>query len=105
MEPEQRALLIRVGPEHTDGLDELNIELQRGWRVAEIAPLGGTGLDESGEAPTPFLAALVIIEHSERQKNGPMTMEAVEEVTEVEERKPEEIVREVVEEVVEENGA
>jgi hypothetical protein len=105
MEPDQRALIVRVGPEHTDGLEELNIELQRGWRVAEVAPLGGTGLDESGEAPAPFLAALVIIERSDQQTNDPMTMEAVEEITEVETREPEEVVREVVEEAVEENGA
>ncbi len=102
---EQRALIVRVGPEHTDGLDELNIELQRGWRVAHVAPMGGTGLDASGEAPSPLLAALVVIERSEREKNGPLTMTAVEEITELEERKPEEIVREVVEEAVEENGA
>lgn len=101
---EQRALIVRVGPDHTTGLDELNIELQRGWRVAEVTPMGGTGLDDSGDAPTPFLAALVIIESSEQEANGPLTATAVKEVKLREEEKPQEVVREVVKEVMEPNG-
>lgn len=101
---EQRALIVRVGPEHTKGLNELNVELQRGWRVAHVTPMGGTGLDDSGDAPTPFLAALVIIESSEQEENGPLVATAVKEVGLREEKESQEVVREVVKEVMERNG-
>lgn len=97
---EQRALIIRIAPHHTDGLSELNVELQRGWRVVKVAPMGGTGLDESGDAPTPFLAALVVIERRSQEEEMLPAVKALKQIREVEDE-PEEIV----EEVVEENGA
>lgn len=101
MSIDQRALIIRVGPNHTDGLSELNVELQRGWRVVNVAPMGGTGLDESGEASSPFLAALVIIERSPREEEAlPAAAQALKKIRDVEEEP-----KEIVEQVVEENGA
>ena len=97
---EQRALIVRADATDTEGLTALNVELQRGWRVAHVTPLGGTGLDETGEASTPFLAALVIIERSTDKPGAPAAVEALKQIEEVEDE-PEEIA----EDVVEENGA
>lgn len=96
---EQRALVVRVHATDEEGLAALNVELQRGWRVAHVTPLGGTGLDAEGEPPAPFLAALVIIERHDEDEDA-VVAEAIETVQEAEDE-PEEIV----EEVVEENGA
>ena len=97
---EQRALIIRASATSAEGLAELNVELQRGWRVAHVTPMGGTGLGEEDDAPTPFLAALVIIERSSDEEEGPVAVEALEKVREVEDEP-----QEIAEEVVEENGA
>ncbi|NBB74966.1 MAG: hypothetical protein GVY35_15030 [Bacteroidetes bacterium] len=97
---EQQALIVRARATDEEGLAKLNVELQRGWRVAQVTPMGGTGLDDSGEAPTPFLAALVIIERNSDDEKGPVAVEALEKVKEVEDEP-----KEIVEEVVEENGA
>lgn len=59
----QKALIVRTGPDGHDGLEELNIELERGWRVAKVAPMGGA----AGPAETPCHAALVILEHSDEE--------------------------------------
>lgn len=85
----QKALIIRVGPEKQQGVDDLNIELRRGWRVVHTTPLGGTGLNAEGQASEPFLAALVIIEHRGEEKMA-ATAEATEE--EEEANRMEEIV-------------
>ena len=91
MSTNQKALIVRTGPEESDGLDELNIELERGWRVAEISPMGGAG---GGDAPV--LAALVILEHRDRPEQEPkIATEAIEQV----EESPEEVVDEVVDEI------
>ncbi len=79
---EQRALVVRVDATDEDGLTTLNVELERGWRVAHVTPMGGTGLDTSGEAPTPFLAALVIIERNIEERGGPAALKAVEDIDE-----------------------
>lgn len=93
MSIEQRALIIRVGPAHTNGLDELNVELQQGWRVVKVTPLGGTGLDEHGDASVPFLAALVVIERRQRKDEPPVAVKALEKIKEVEDE-PKEVVEE-----------
>lgn len=91
MSTNQKALIVRTGTKDADGLDELNIELERGWRVAEVAPMGGAG---GGDVPV--LAALVILEHSDRPENEPqLATEAVEQV----EESPDEVVDEVVDEI------
>ena len=48
----QKALLATDAP---GGLDDLNSHLQRGWRVASVAPMGGGGQTEG-------FAALVILD-------------------------------------------
>lgn len=97
----QKALIVRTGPNGHDGLEELNIELERGWQVAEVSPMGGaqTGAD----APTH--AALVILER--RDPDRPSSTAAVAALEEIGEES-EEIVEQVVEEaeeVVEGDGA
>ena len=95
MSTNQKALIVRTGPEESDGLDELNIELERGWRVAEISPMGGAG---GGDAPV--LAAVVILEHRDRPEQEPkVATEAIEQV----EESPEEVVDEI-DDVVEGDG-
>lgn len=93
MATHQHALIVKTGPgpQHTRGLDELNIRLERGWRVVQMAPMGGASVGSAGTTEL-CLAALVIIERAE---------EPSAEVTEKVEEKPEEIV----EEIVEGNGA
>ncbi|MGI9175533.1 MAG: hypothetical protein ACR2GR_09480 [Rhodothermales bacterium] len=77
----QKALILLAGPEKTQGLDELNLELERGWHVAHVAPMGGTGL---GEADTgPRWAALVVIEHREDRASAAVLEQAEEEVSEL----------------------
>jgi hypothetical protein len=87
---EQHALLVRATPTGTPGLAELNTRLRNGWRVTEVTPMGGTGLDVDGEAPAPFLAALVVLERSEAERAA---VEALEETQD----EPEEIVEEIME--------
>lgn len=97
----QKALIVRTGPEGHEGLKELNVELEQGWRVVETTPMGGAG----GAAEEPCLAALVIIEHRDPEESGPGTMaEPLEEAEEEAEEMVEEVV-EGVDDVVEGNGA
>lgn len=56
---QQKALLVRMDADGPHGVDELNLRLSRGWRIAHISPLGG-----GGDA-APGLAALVVLERSE----------------------------------------
>ena len=46
----QKAVIVRTGPDGHDGLEALNIELERGWRVAEVTPMGGA--ETAATAPT-----------------------------------------------------
>jgi len=95
----QKALIVRTGPEGHEGLRRLNLELQRGWRVARVAPMGGA----AGPSETPCHAALVVLEQSEQDEKPRLAVEALERF----ERGAETIVEEVVEEpseVVEGNG-
>ena len=95
----QKALIVRTGPEGHDGLEALNIALERGWRVAQVAPMGGA----AGPAETPCHAALVILERAD-QRQPTLAVEALERI----ERGEESVVEEVIEdpdEVVEGNGA
>jgi hypothetical protein len=101
MRTTQKALIVKTGPNGSEGLEELNIELERGWRVAEVAPMGGAG----GASSSPFHAALVILEGRDLEEPKPAL--AVEELGDVEEE-ADEVVEEVVEEVdevVEGDGA
>lgn len=97
----QKALIVRTGPDGHDGLDELNIELERGWQVAEVAPMGGAG----GATSSPCIAAIVILESSDDTQTDPAVAAAtVEEVEDEADDVVEEVVEEV-DEVVEGDGA
>jgi len=98
MKSTQKALIIRTGPDGHDGLEELNIELERGWRVVKVTSMGGAG----GATSSPVIAALVILEHRDERPEEPvMTAKAVEEETE---KAVEEIVEESYE-ITEGDGA
>lgn len=96
----QKALIVRTGPDGHDGLKELNIELERGWRVARVSAMGGAGETDEG----PSHAALVILERRDRDQPGPAAaVAALEEIG----AESEEVVEQVVEEAdnfVEGNG-
>lgn len=55
---QQKALIITTGSKKPKGLDELNIALERGWRVTSVSPMGGSGASKE----EPRFAALVVIE-------------------------------------------
>ncbi len=88
----QKALIVRTGPDGHDGLEALNVELDRGWRVAEVSPMGGA--DTAAAAPTH--AALVILERRERRDETPSAAVAALEELGAEST--------VVEEVVDDSG-
>ncbi len=97
----QKALIVRTGPNGHDGLDELNIELERGWQVAEVSPMGGA----QTRAESPTHAALVILER--RDPDRPTSAAAVAALEEIG-KESDEVVEQVIEEaedVVEGDGA
>lgn len=63
MPDEQKVFIITTRPDDERALDELNIALGRGWRIVQIAPMGGagTGRRDDGTADLCF-AALVVAE-------------------------------------------
>jgi hypothetical protein len=94
----QKALIVRTGSEGHEGLKKLNRNLERGWRVATVSPMGGAG--EAGEAPSH--AALVVLE--QRGEGTTVAVEAVERA----EREASSIIEEVMRDmgnVIEGNGA
>jgi len=96
----QKALIVRTGPNGHEGLKELNIKLKRGWRVAQVAPMGGA----TGTGDAPCHAALVIIERSDPDEGPTLAVEALERT----ERETGTVVEEVMKnigEIMEENGA
>jgi hypothetical protein len=86
----QKAVIVRTGPDGHDGLEALNIELERGWRVAEVAPMGGA--ETRAEAPTH--AALVILERRERRDETPAAAVAALEELGAESKAVEDVVEE-----------
>ena len=97
----QKALIVRTGPDGHDGLEELNIQLERGWRVAETTPMGGAETEADG----PTHAALVVLERRDPDRPTPTAaVAALEEIGEESEEVVEQVVEEA-EEVVEGNGA
>jgi hypothetical protein len=95
----QRALIVRTGPDGHDGLDELNIELRRGWRVVEVAPMGGAAVDGGDGESALCVAALVIIEDRSEPDAEPAVAAEVMEQEPGQEEPEEELVEEVVEEM------
>lgn len=86
----QKAFVVRVRSDGTDNLAALNAELEQGWRVIQITPMGGTGQDRQGQTHLPLLAALVILERQEPDEPSPLALEEVKEA-------PEEAVEDPVE--------
>lgn len=68
MKNQQKALVVMAEPGQVHGLDELNIALRRGWRVARIASMGGAGVGVGEGTPTLCFAALVIIERTDTRE-------------------------------------
>lgn len=96
MSQAQKALVLRAGPETTEGLEELNIELERGWRVADVSPMGGAG----GATSSPIVAALVILEYDDEQEDpAEVAAKAVGEAVEETVEDADDVVDEVVEDV------
>lgn len=62
MKTHQKALIITTEPGESHNLDELNLELNRGWRVAHVSAMGGAGAGAAEHSPELCFAALVIIE-------------------------------------------
>jgi hypothetical protein len=94
----QKALIVRTGPDGHEGLKELNLELEKGWRVATVSPMGGAGA--AGDAPCH--AALVVLE--QRGEGTTVAVEALERA----EREAASVVEEVMQDVgkvIEGNGA
>jgi hypothetical protein len=88
----QKAFIVRIRPESTHGLDELNVQLGRGWRVVEVSPMGGAGVGSHESAsPEICLAALVVAER--REDADEAAAEAVAQAEEETEEVVEEIVR------------
>jgi hypothetical protein len=97
----QKAFIVRTGPDGHDGLKELNIELERGWRVARISAMGGAG--DVGDGATH--AALVVLERQDRDRPSPAAaVAALEEIGTESEEAVEQVVEEA-DELVEGNGA
>ena len=76
MNAEQKVVIVTTGTNGTQGLTTINKDLREGWRVVQIAPMGGAGSSES----TRF-AAMVVLEQSER--DATRRMEELEEQAEV----------------------
>lgn len=79
MSDPQRALLVKIRPDETHGLDELNVALSRGWHVVQATAMGGAGVGTRDGLPDMCLAALVIIE---RDDEAALAMIREEEVAE-----------------------
>ncbi|PSQ75787.1 MAG: hypothetical protein BRD35_07910 [Bacteroidetes bacterium QH_7_62_13] len=98
----QKALIVRTGPDGHDGLRELNVELERGWRVARVTAMGGAGAPDEED---PTHAALVVLEREDQDRASPAAaVAALEEIG----KESEEVVEQVVEETnefVEGDGA
>jgi len=69
----QKALIVRTGPDGHEGLKELNLELERGWRVHTVSPMGGAGAAQDA----PCHAALVVLERRDAE-DATVAVEAVE---------------------------
>jgi hypothetical protein len=91
MNDEQKALIVRDGPDGARGLDVLNEHLKRGWRVRHVAPMGGAGTGAGDASARLAFAALVVIERSEHRAETAVAA-------------AEEEVEEIIDEVVDGNG-
>jgi threonine dehydratase len=63
----QKIVLVTAGSGGTQGITTVNKDLREGWRVAQVAPMGGAGSGESAR-----FAALVVLELNEDAADGLM---------------------------------
>jgi NAD(P)H-dependent FMN reductase len=63
----QKVVLVTAGSGGTQGITTINKDLREGWRVAQVAPMGGAGSGESAR-----FAALVVLELSGEKAEGMM---------------------------------
>jgi hypothetical protein len=76
MSVSQKVIIVTTGANGTQGLTSVNKDLREGWRVVQIAPMGGSGSSEGSR-----FAAMVVLEQSEREATR--RMEELEEQAEV----------------------
>lgn len=62
MNSTQKVVLVTAGSSGAQGITTVNKDLREGWRVVQIAPMGGAGSGESAR-----FAALVVLEQSGEQ--------------------------------------
>lgn len=96
----QKALIVRTGPNGHDGLKRLNLELEKGWRVATVSPMGGAG--DAGDGPCH--AALVVLERRSHDEGATLAVEALERAESEAQSVVEDVMRDVGQ-FIEGNGA
>ena len=57
MNTTQKVVLVTAGSGGTQGITTVNKDLREGWRVVQVAPMGGSGSGDSAR-----FAALVVLE-------------------------------------------
>lgn len=62
MNATQKVIIVTTGANGTQGLSSINKDLREGWRVVQIAPMGGAGASEGAR-----FAAMVVLEQSEQE--------------------------------------
>lgn len=82
MKTRQKALIVKTRRGRTQGLEELNRYLGRGWRVVHTTPMGGAGVGAADDIPDLCFAALVVIEQRGSSK-AEVAAEVEEEVEEL----------------------
>lgn len=75
MNAHQKAVLVKIRPDETHGLDELNVALGRGWHVVHATAMGGAGVGTQDGLPDLCLAALVVIERGSDAVLAPLVAE------------------------------
>jgi hypothetical protein len=65
MNTTQKVVLVTAGSGGTQGITTVNKDLREGWRVVQVAPMGGSGSSDSAR-----FAALVVLELSEEGAEG-----------------------------------
>jgi len=65
MNSTQKVVLVTTGGGGNQGLSTVNNDLNEGWRVVKVAPMGG-----SGSGDTARFAALVVLELTDESAEG-----------------------------------
>lgn len=64
MDSQQKVFVLKTTMKKTEGLDELNTHLSRGWRVVAVEPMGGAGAGSHEASALVQLGAVVVVERS-----------------------------------------